>query len=246
MLRRAWRGSLMAAALLLAACSPAERQAIEPISIEATYRLTFNDALVGNSLFVLDIGADGSYRIEAFTTPAGEMRQAEGHEVLETSHGRISTDQVLPQRFEKSTMADEQIQIDRLQFDWDSRLQHRSSAQGGHTDALLPGTQDRLSYLLTAWQLAIAGQGEVPVRIVSPEETDETQLQVAGKEEIDVPLGHYSSVAIRRRTAEPNVIRALWFDTELGPLPLRVVRGWTGNTVDMQLQSLSRRPDHPH
>ncbi len=244
MLRSARRG-LLAIAVPLAACSPTQGPPIEAVSVEATYRLTFNDNLVGNSLFVLDIGTDGTYRIEAFTTPAGAMEQGDGHEVLETSQGLIGDDGIRPLRFEKSTLAGAELRVDGLRFDWDRRLQHRSGEAGAHTGALLPGTHDRLSYLLTAWRLALAGTGDAPVRIAAPGETDETRLQVTGEEALEVPHGRYRTVAIRRQTPEPNVVRALWFDPAVSPLPLRVVHGWAGNTVDMQLESLSRRPNRP-
>lgn len=238
---RRWTAAL--AALALAACSPTQQTPAGPVAVEAAYRLLFNDALVGNSLFVLEIDTEGNYRIDAFTTPAGQMERSDGHEVLESSHGVIDADGVRPQRFEHSVMVGEKVEAGSLEFDWDKRVLRLSGKGTEHGAALLPGTQDRLSYLLTARHLAMAGEGAVQIQIASTESTERTRLQVAGTKTIDVPLGHYESVAIRRVTPEPNVVRALWFDTGLSPLPLRVVHGWAGNTVDMQLESLS--PHHP-
>jgi len=152
---------------------------------------------------------------------------------------------VYPGRFEKSVVAGKDMQVDRLVFDWEKRLRHRTGTQGEHTGVLLPGTQDRLSYILAAWQLALAGEGSTQIQIVSPGKTDTTRLKVIGVEPVDVPFGKFEAVAVRRMTHKPNVIRALWFDTGLGPLPLRVVHGRAGNTVDMKLESLSRQPNHP-
>ena len=59
----------------------------KPVQVEAVYGLMFNEALVGNAFFSMQIMADGSYVIEALTIPAGKMQQAEGHEVLESSRG---------------------------------------------------------------------------------------------------------------------------------------------------------------
>jgi hypothetical protein len=237
---RRWTAAL--AALALTACSPTPQTPAGPIMVEAGYVLLFNDVLVGNALFALEIDPEGNYRIDAFTTPAGQMAQTDGHEVLESSHGVIAANGARPLRFDHSVMAGENIEVGSLEFDWDKHVLRLSSKQAEHGAALLPGTQDRLSYLLTARRLAMAGEGSAQITIASTESTEETRLQVAGKEAIDVPLGHYDSVAIRRVTPEPDVIRALWFDTDLSPLPLRVVHGWAGNTVDMQLESLSPRP----
>ena len=60
--------------VLLAACDGAGSPAAEtPLSLEARYRLMYNDTLVGTALFTLEIGADGAYRLDAFTVPAGQM-----------------------------------------------------------------------------------------------------------------------------------------------------------------------------
>lgn len=241
MLKTGRRWSIALAALALAACSPAPQTPVGPISVEAAYRLLFNDALVGSALFVLEIDPEGNYRIDAFTTPAGQMAQSGGHEILESSQGVIDSKGVRPRRFDHSVMADEDVDATSLVFDWDKHVLRVTGQQSEHGAALLPGTQDRLSYLLTAWRLAVLGKGATQVKIASTKSTEDTQLQVTGEEAIDVPLGHYDSIAIRRVTPEPNVIRALWFDTGLSPLPLRVVHGWAGNTVDMQLESVSRR-----
>jgi len=236
---RGWMAVL--AALALAACSPTPQTPSGPVAVEAGYRLLFNDLLVGNALFVLEIDHGGNYRIDAFTTPAGQMAESGGHEILESSQGVIDSKGVRPRRFDHSVMADQDVDATSLVFDWDKHMLRVSSPEAEHAAALSPGTQDRLSYLLTAWRLAVLGKGSEQVKIASTKSTEDTQLQVTGEEAIDVPLGHYDSIAIRRVTPEPNVIRALWFDTDLSPLPLRVVHGWAGNTVDMQLESVSRR-----
>ena len=244
MLKSVRRAAAAGLAILLYACTPGADRGIPALSVEAGYRLMFNDMLVGHSLFVLQIDADGSYRLDAFTTPAGEMKKEDGDEVLESTRGTIDGDEVYPRQFENSVMTGGEIRFDRLVFDREKRLQHRSGSQGEHTGALLPGTQDRLSYILKAWLLARDGEGSAQVQIVSADASDTTRLRVVGKETLDVPYGSFETVAVRRLTTEPNVVRALWFDPGLGPLPLRVVHGWAGNTVDMQLESL-RPPNHP-
>jgi len=241
MLKHVRRHAPVMLVTILSACSPAPQIPAGPVAVEATYRLLFNDALVGDALFALQIGNDGSYQIDAFTTPAGQMQRAAGHEVLESSRGMIDSEGVRPQRFDHSVMADEQIESIKLIFDYEKKLLRIIDQKQQRTTALLPSTQDHLSYLLTAQRLAMKGAGAAEIQIASTGSTEKTQLQVVGPEAIDVPLGHYETIAIRRVTSKPNEIRALWFDTGLSPLPVRVVHGWAGNTVDMQLESLSRR-----
>lgn len=230
--------------LLIVACAPPPQSLHAPLHVEAGYRLLFNDTLVGNALFILQIGSDGGYRLEAFTTPAGEMADRAGHEVLESSIGSLHQGEVRPSHFEHSVLRGDEVDLIELQFDWE----HHRLALGGpepRTLALLPGTHDRLSYLLAARALADAGSGRVQLQVASLEASEETVLEVVGREVIEVPLGHYDAVAVRRVTPNATERRMLWFDEAQGPLPLRVLYEYDGNVVEMRLADLSRRPSDP-
>lgn len=240
---------LVSAALCLAACTePPPDTAPEgeaPLAIEAIYRLLFNDQLVGNALFEFELFEDGGYRIDALTAPAGQMETQSADEVLESSRGALDAETIRPARFEHSVMQGGQIELISLAFDWQ---RHRLRVQGGEAQrevALLPGTHDRLSYLLAAYRLAVAGDGAVQLQVATAEASEETILEVTGSEPVTLPSGQYAAMVIRRITPNPEESRRLWFDPALGPLPLRILHAHDGNQVDMQLENLSHRPNGP-
>lgn len=245
MLNRIRHAALIAATLALAACSAPREGSETPLSVEATYRLLFNDLLVGNALFELHIAKDGNYRIEAFTVPAGQMRQAAGHEVLESSEGMITADEIRPLRFDHSVMEGEHIEVMNLRFDWDRHALHLSAGDTERDIVLPPHTHDRLSYLLAARRLAAAGAGMQQIQVASIETSEETRLEIIGSAPVEVPFGHYQAVGVQRITPDADETRQLWFDPQFGPLPLRVVHVHDGNTVEMQLEGFSRRPNDP-
>ena len=244
MLNRLRPGSAVLALITAAACTPLPEME-QPVAIEAGYRLLFNDALVGNALFVLQLQPGGIYHLEAFTTPAGQMQRAAGHEVLETSRGVIDREGIRPQRFEHSVMDGERVEMVKLDFDWDGHALRLTDRDRTHTAGLQPQTHDRLSYLLAARRLAAAGEGRTRILIASADAVDDTRLEVIGRQSIMIPLGHYEAIAVSRVTADSDETRELWFDTGFSPLPLRVLHGWDENTVEMQLETFSRNPGHP-
>jgi len=235
----------LTAGLLLAACDTAQEPREAPVSIEAGYRLTFNDLLVGHALFALRIEADGGYRIDAFTVPAGQMQNAAGHEVLESSEGTLTPDAVRPLRFDHSVVEDGRIEVVRLLFDWERYTLRVRGQQDDRDIGLLPGTHDRLSYLLAARRLAARGEGVEQIRVASAEASEGAVLEVSGQDAIEVPLGHYQAVAVTRSAPDTQDRRTFWFDTKFSPLPLRVVHEHGGTTVEMQLEGLNRRPSDP-
>lgn len=234
-----------AAGVLLGGCEQPSPTIQGPVAIEATYRLQFNDQLVGEALFTLEVDADGGYHIEAFTVPAGEMRERGAHEVLESSDGQIVADEVRPLRFEHSVMRDGALTLAALSFDWDRQQLEVSGPDGSERLGLHSGTQDRLSYLLAAYQLAAAGGAPRDLRLASLQASEATRLTVTGNQTIDVPLGSYPAVAIQRVDGDPAQSRQLWYAPDVAPLPLRVLQQRDGNLVDMQLVALSRRPNGP-
>jgi len=234
----------MALSLLLG-CTPPPQTLSQPLAVEASYRLLFNEQLVGMALFALQIHADGSYQLEAFTSPAGKMHQAEGHEVLEISHGTIDDAGIRPQRFEHSVMQDEDIEVVELLFDWDGHALQLRGRNGTRRVALLRDTQDRLSYLLAANRLAANSDFTQSIKVATLESTEEVRLEVDGKEKITVPLGTYPASRVRRLGPATQEDRVLWFNTALSPLPLRVLHEADGNRVEIQLESLNGRPSDP-
>ncbi|WP_078120792.1 DUF3108 domain-containing protein [Thiosocius teredinicola] len=233
--------------VLLAACSDEPQQRPPaPLSSEVTYRLTFNDMWVGNALFIVTVDAAGHYRIEALTVPAGQMSTiAENEEILEISEGGFVQGSVMPQRFHYSVMRDQAVKAVNLEFDWDDGGMHIKSGDAFRRVGLAAGTQDQLSYLLAARQLALAGEGSMQLKIASPEVTEDNLLEVIRRETLETPLGSTQAIVIRRSGPDPAITRELWFDTSTAALPLRVSQRWEGNSIDMQLETLSPTPSDP-
>lgn len=226
----------------LAGCSETPSPPRWPaLQTESSYRLLFNDALVAHALFSLEIDSEGRYRIEAFTTPAGSMRKAADQQILEVSSGRIENGSVRPARFDHSTLAEDGVDAVNLLFDWADDTLHLVRGEQAREVRLLPGTQDRLSYLLAARNLAMLGEGRLQLQVASSGATEENLLAVIGRGPIEVPYGTLDATGIRRVTANPGEERTLWFADAVTPLPVRVVRQRDGSTLEMQLETVVDR-----
>ena len=238
---------VLAGCLALIGCSDAPQQpTVEPRQIDAVYRLTFNDGLVGHALFSLSIERDGDYRVETFTTPAGKIASQAINEVLEVSEGRLDGDAIQPRHFEHSVRLGEDYRRVRLAFDWKRQVLEASHGEARQTLALLADTQDRLSYLLAGAQLSRGETGDVrSIRLASLEATEPAELQVMGRETISVPHGTFEATGIERLSDEQEEHREIWYTEEAAPLPLKVLRQHDGNTIEMQLETLTIANDQP-
>lgn len=239
-LRRAL--GLAALACCLAACDKTLPPTAGTLASEASYRLLFNDALVGEALFTLQLDSDGGYRIEAFSVPAGKLQRAEGHEILESSHGTVDGAAIRPRHFRHSVRDQQEITELNLAFDWDGRKLALSRDGETRTLALLPDTHDRLSYLLAAHRLAVAGSGRVALQVAGPNGAEATVLEIAAATEIELPSGRHAAVEVRRATASAHEHRALWYALGACALPARIRHENDGNVVEMRLQRCVEAP----
>ena len=142
-------------------------------------------------------------------------------------------------------MQEGDYELGSLAFDWQRNALTAVGRSGSQVLSLSPDTHDRLSYLLAARRLAAAGAGSMLLQVASLQASEETQLQVDGKESIEVPHGRFNAVAVRRIGADADDERRLWYAPDELPLPLRISQLRDGNSVDMQLESLIRRSSDP-
>jgi hypothetical protein len=247
MLRLSLLALMVAALVAQSGCSPAperehERKVTIPaLDFEASYQLRFNDSLVGHALFTLHTDPHtGSYRIEAFSVPAGKMAQADDHEVLESSTGTIEQGIVRPARFAFSVMEEGAIKALDIEFDWQRQLLHLRDDTRSRELPLLPNTQDRLSYLLLARQLALGGEVTRHIQIVTPLETEDTSLELGAADQIEVPAGVFDAVVVRRLAPAPGDQRRLWLNDSVCALPLRIEHPAGDNLVEMVLEQCTQ------
>ena len=235
------------AAWLLAGCERVSQLGEKPLAAEASYSLLFNDEVVGEALFSLEIGADGSYRLQALTVPAGRMARAEAHEILETSAGVLQEGTARPASFDYSALDGEKVSQIGLRFDWERRRLVLQADSGERSMPLGPGVQDRLSYLLEAHRLAFLGKGQQALQIAGPDGAAAVRLQPIGRQVLATAAGPVEALGVLRAPIgdDQDPVREIWFDAAGGILPLRVAHGAEGARVTMQLQLFTRLPRDP-
>jgi hypothetical protein len=232
---------LMAAAagtaLLLLPGGIGDRLDTGPEATEAAYALHFNDELVGHAYFVLAIDHVGRYRLEAFSIPAGKLSRAADQEVLETSVGVHRPIGTRPAGFSYSLVDGNRTERIDMRFDWAGQRLLLQGPSGEVQLALLPGTQDRLSYLLVARRLAHHGDGAERLPVATLQATVESRLSVVASEPLDTPAGRFDAVAVERVSADEEGHRRIWFDVDGAcRLPLRIEQVSGENRTLMQLQ----------
>jgi hypothetical protein len=214
------RGKVLLALFL--ACWPllaAAETGLQPYS--ASYRLLFDGEVVGDSFFRLKLMPGQGYRFEAYTLPIEKGDPTQGHEILESSTGRLQEDGgVRPNDYYFSVFDDGEASLLEFRFDWAAQaLRLRSSDQNARLE-LLPDTQDRLSYLLALGRWLATQETETRFPIAQPGVTAVADFVRIDSSTIEVEAGRFETVHLLRVDAGESIRRELWL--ELAP-PHRLI-----------------------
>jgi hypothetical protein len=210
-------------------------------AFRATYLLLFNGELVGHAYLKLSVEADDRYRFEIFTLPAGRMDAEERHEILESSRGTLGAVSVRPERYDYSMRTSMATALFAQKFDWQAgKLLIRSDSEQTEV-ALEPGSQDRISYILLARQMAAQKDAAaLELAVVGLEATLKTELKPLPPRTVDTGIGPLEAVGIERSTAEQKYLRKLWFAPARDYVPVLIEQSWEKGEVRMVLETLGR------
>ena len=206
------------ASLLFAATASA--QPAPPVRVEVEYQLMRNGSMVAEIVDRLEQG-NGAYQLTE--TWKGRGIYALLGRAKRTSEGTFGADGPRPREF-----TDERSGRDtqRVWFDWDAKTITRRYKGPPRTEPLLPGTQDRLSFLLALMVQARKGQ-PIALYIADGRGLSHHVYQHGGRERLTTLAGQFDTVKLTRRKEGSGELSEIWFITERVSFPVRIVV--TGN-----------------
>lgn len=242
---RSSRPARSAAALLLLAALPAlaggNRLPAPLAPFEAEYRVGNGSMRVGRTLLRLEPHARG-WRYESVTEAEGLLALFVDGPVVERTLLEAHGDGLRPLQYRHR----EPDGDTRVRFDWAAGEARADTPDGARTIPLEPGTRDQFSAMLAVMQALAAGDTEVRFPGIDDEGEREPLVFVAeGRETIEVPLGRYDTVRVRRiRDGKRSTVT--WLAPELGWLPVRVEQRKRGDLVArLELTALNGEEAEP-
>lgn len=227
---RSSRPARSAAALLLLAALPVwaggDGLPAPLAPFEAEYRVGRSGMEVGRARVRLEPHARG-WRYESVTEAQGLLALFVDGPVVERTLLEAHGDGLRPLEYHHR----EPDSDARVRFDWGAGEARVDSPDGARTIPLEPGTRDQFSAMLAVMQALAAGDTEVRFPGIDDEGEREPLAFVAeGRETIEVPLGRYEVVRVRR-IREGKRTTVTWLAPELDWLPVRVEQRRRGDLV---------------
>ena len=224
----------------LAACLlPASALAL-PTQVEAEYRISTAGIAIGH-VSETYVRTGNAYRIESTTRAEGVFRLFRDDSIIVRSVGRFGAGGLQPTRFEQRRAGDASRDI-LADFDWDKSVLRSEYRGEATTQALPPGTQDRLSIMYQFMNLAPGGD-RVRMHMSNGRKVEPYAYRLVGEATVATPAGEFATAHYERITGDEKEGRAeLWLARERYHLPVRVVfEDSRGLKLEQTLVSLSAR-----
>jgi len=204
--------------LLISLCLAldARAQATPPARIEIEFELKRNGKTMAEVVEVLE-QRNGAYVL--VETWKGKGVYALLGKAKRTSTGTLGAEGPRPREF-----TDERSGRDtqRVWFDWNAKTITRRYKGPARTEALLPDTQDRLSFLFALTYHARKGQ-PISMYIADGRGLSHHVYQPDGRERLKTPAGEFDTLKLIRRNEGSGEISEIWFISERTYLPVRIV-----------------------
>ena len=210
---RSWFSLLTSLAV---AAGAAAQPAAPPPRLEMEYQLMRNGSTVAEIVERLE-HANGNYLLTE--TWKGKGVYALLGKAKRTSTGTLDKNGPRPREF-----TDERSGRDtqRVWFDWDAKTITRRYKGPARTEALLPETQDRLSFLFALTYQARKGQ-PISLYIADGRGLSHHVYQHDGRERLKTAAGEFETVKLIRRNEGSGEVSEIWFISERTYLPIRIV-----------------------
>lgn len=223
------RQALATLVLALAAVPGIADTSTEFRPFDATYVGRISGAKVEVVSSLRQVPGNRTYIYKRSSTPRGFARMFRRHGVSECAEIDASADQLFPQLYDyldgkgggKSS---------RIKFDWE-RKTAQSSYKGADVELELAGHPiDQLSEEL--WVRSLLGAGsEIPdLGIIQRNGLHAVTYEFIATEKVDVAVGNYETVHLRRRRGNSSRTTDYWYARELNWLPVKIQRRRKGKS----------------
>jgi hypothetical protein len=229
-----WRltlGALLCSVSLTA--NPA--QFFKPFS--ARFSVSRGALPLGDLELNLSLEAADGYLYHAHTIPGLLARWFSGEEIIEESHGRLTAEAVIPDRY--SLRQEGNPEEDKeIRFDWRDENAHTTSEDVTWSQHIDGGTQDRLSQQLMVRLHLAQGMRDMEYPVADGGKIKRYRFQVVGEEPVKTPYGRLRGLKVQRSKGGRAPDYTIWFAPELDYLPVRIERRQKSATYQMVLEEV--------
>jgi Protein of unknown function (DUF3108) len=227
------RKILYAVAILSIACAA---QAVELKPMSATYSVTRDGKLQGDSTFTLAANPNGTWTLTSVTKGTSGMARLVNADIREESTFRWKDGKAESLSYNYNQDSSIKHRTRHIDFDAAAKQAHSQENKDRYDYAIPSGTIDRSTLQIVLGAAIASGAHELNVSVAARDRVEDQRYSVNGTEKIDVPAGSFNATRVERMDV-PGKGKS-WYAANLGMLPVRVEQVSSDNsTIVLELKS---------
>lgn len=192
---------------------------------------------LGDLELQLSLEAPGGYLYHAHTRPGLVARWFSGEEIVEESHGNLTPEAVIPDRYSLQQEGSDEENTE-IRFDWRDEKAHTTSEGVTWSQHIDSGTQDRLSQQLMVRLHLAQGMQQMTYPVADGGKIKLYRFQVVGEEPVKTPYGRLNCLKVQRSKGSRSPDYTIWFAADLDYLPVRIERRQKSGNYLMVLEKV--------
>ncbi len=208
-----------AACLLL--CLSAPLLAAPPTRVQAGYEVFKDGVKVANMTETFSRQRD-HYSIESVSRAVGLLALFKPETIRVTSEGKVTAQGLQPITFVSTRKLDSDRNA-RADFDWAHDQITLTDRAGSRTEALIPGTQDRLSAMYQFMFLALKDMTELKFDMTNGSKVDHYSYQFTPGQRVTTPFGAAHAIYATSSVEVGSSRSEIWLATDHANFPYKMV-----------------------
>lgn len=207
----------------------------------ADYEVSKNGIVLGVShrqLIARDQGKKLDYA--STTIPTGIIALFVSDRFMEHSTMQVKATEILPQQYEYQRTGGKKETTFQARFDW--RKKHIFMSSQTEPQALLPDTQDLLSFQIALMQGLARGLRQFKFQIVDHKRIQLQELDYTQSSVMETSLGRLDVLQLNHHAAQSNYRFTFWCAKQLFFLPIKITKTeQDGDIVQLKLQRFNKK-----
>ncbi len=208
-----------------------------PQGFVARYNLSVESVPIGETERKLERLANGDFLYSTRSYATGFAAVLMKDRISEQSRFRFQKGQFQPLEYRYERNGGKKSRLRSARFDWQTKQIEGDRDGEAWQLPIKPGVVDRLLYQLAASYDLQKQRKRFSYQVADHGEFKRYELNMAGVETVDTPLGPLTALKLQRRDGEYET--TLWMAQELAYLPVRIEHTEDGKRYRAELKALS-------
>ena len=210
------------------------------LSFHAEFDLLWHTIVFARITWSVESTTNSTTVFTSHTVPSTLGSFYDDGKIIERSEWIEEAGQLYPLLYSYSRSGRKSRQVD-IRFDWEARIAHHNANDKRWQLEIVPGTLDKLSYVIAAMADLSRGKKDINYTVANGKILKRYRLKNLGEDSIETSLGVLDTVILHYKNSN-NRETTFWCAPKFRYLPVRLIHRSRGLEFESVIRSLDMQP----